>query len=543
MAQFEIKDLCFTYPLNGRRALENINLKIESGEFITVCGRSGCGKTTLLRLLKSAIAPKGRIEGSVLYNGSAAGDIDLRTQAGEIGFVMQDPQTQAVTDKVWHELAFGLENLGLDNSTIRLRVAEMASYFGIGGWFDSRVDELSGGQLQMLNLASVMVMHPSVLILDEPTSQLDPISARSFIETVDKINKELGVTVILSEHRLEEVFPCSDRVIVMDGGRIISDSSVRELGATLGSQLEFVRLSVPSAMRIFNDCSGTGECPVTVREGRKWLSEQSIASKKCGHKSVSFGEKNAVEMKDVCFSYSRDGENVLNNLSLKIPEGSVFAVLGANGAGKSTLAKVMAGILKPHRGKITVHGKRMDKYKNGGLWQKNITMIPQDVRALFTAKTVAGELDKIGGDTAAVSRLMRIDHLAQSHPFDLSGGEQQRLALAEGLLTQPEILILDEPTKGMDGEFKTIFADVISRLRSEGKTVIMISHDIEFCASNAELCAMLFDGSIASFSQAHEFFNGNHFYTTAANRISRGIIEAAVTREDVSACVTGKSFQ
>ena len=233
MAQFAFENVTFHYPGCDTPALDNVSFEIEAGSYVTLCGKSGCGKTTLLRHLKSVLAPHGKRTGQVLFEGMPLEQVSQRDQSAKIGYVMQNPDAQVVTDKVWHELAFGLESLGCDQRTMRLRVAEMASYFGIQGWFHKDVKELSGGQKQLLNLASIMAMRPSVLVLDEPTSQLDPIAAADFLNTVRKINLELGTTIILSEHRLEETFSAADRVLVMKQGRILADGEPHEVGQRL----------------------------------------------------------------------------------------------------------------------------------------------------------------------------------------------------------------------------------------------------------------------------------------------------------------------
>lgn len=261
MEIYKIENLSFTYPNRQNKALDKIHLSIHQGEFITLCGKSGCGKTTFLRLLKSVLTPFGQSDGTVLFAGKPLSETDAKEQAAGIGFVMQSPENQIVTDKVWHELAFGLESLGVSTSEIRMRVSETASFFGIQKWFHQKVTELSGGQKQLLNLASVMVMQPSVLILDEPTSQLDPIAAGEFLKILEKINRELGITVILSEHRLEEAFPISDRVIVMDHGRIVADGKPREVGELLKSQNHDMLLALPTPMKIHGAVESSLPCP------------------------------------------------------------------------------------------------------------------------------------------------------------------------------------------------------------------------------------------------------------------------------------------
>ena len=250
MEQILFKNLSFTYPLTGEKALDNVSLGIDGGEFIVLCGRSGCGKTTLLRHLKTALMPEGKRSGEALIGGRSVADMSAAESAQTVGFVMQDPEMQIVTDKVWHELAFGLESLGAKKDKIRMRTAEMAAYFGMQGIFDKKITELSGGQKQLMNLAGVMTSCPKILLLDEPTSQLDPVAAENFISTVARINRELGVTVVMTEHRLEEVFALADRVVVMDGGRVVSDTPPRQLcnGGTDG----FLSLAAPAPVRIFS---------------------------------------------------------------------------------------------------------------------------------------------------------------------------------------------------------------------------------------------------------------------------------------------------
>lgn len=544
MEQIKIENLNFRYPLGSVDTLKNINFTVNSGEYIVICGRSGCGKTTLLRMMKTALAPKGEKNGRILFCGKSTDDIDLLEQSRTIGFVMQNPDNQIVTDTVWHEMSFGLENLGLDNDEISLRLAETASFFGVDEWFNRKVSELSGGQKQLLNLAAIMAMQPSVLILDEPTSQLDPIAAENFLSAVRKINTELGVTVIIAEHRLEEIFSCADRVIVMENGEILLNEPPREIGNHLQNSSDFLKLSVPTSVRLFSKTAKGESCPLNVREGRRWLSEIT-GGKKLEFKTENSNkseEKIAVELKNVCFRYSRNGEDILNDLSVKVPFGSVFAVLGGNGAGKSTLLRVISGISRAYSGKVIIDGKKIEKYKTGELYKNLIAALPQNVQTLFTEKTVRSELQKISPDIDEVVELTGLYKYLDTHPYDLSGGEQQRLGLAEVLLTKPKILLLDEPTKAVDNEFKQSFAEILSVLKSQGCAVILVSHDIEFCAEYADFCSMLFDGKIVCCADSHSFFGSNRYYTTTANRISRGLADGAVTEREVIQCLKENGF-
>lgn len=551
MALFAFEELTFRYPEAPRDALRDVSVAIEPGQFVLVCGQSGCGKTTLLRQFKSVLAPHGHQSGQVLFDGVPLADVPEREQVARIGFVMQDPDAQIVTDKVWHELAFVLESLGCDERTMRLRVAEMASYFGIQHWFHKNVGELSGGQKQLLNLASVMAARPDVLVLDEPTSQLDPIAASDFLATVHRINRELGTTVVMSEHRLEEVYGLADRVVVLEEGRIAADGEPRAVAGQLHRAGSPMALALPAAARIaWGVESEQVETPLTVREGRSWLADEVAAfpprrwALPAGEACDSAPARAAVELRDVWFRYERDGADVLRGTTLTVPEGSLFAVVGGNGTGKSTMLRAICGVARPYRGKITVLGRRLKDWKRAELFRGGVAMLPQDPLNLIVKKTVRGDLEEMldgrgltaGQRTAAVrevAALTDIVPLLDAHPFDLSGGEVQRAALAKVLLNEPRLLLLDEPTKGLDAFFKEKLAALLRSLTARGTTVLMVSHDIEFCASYADRCALFFDGDAVTTNPPRRFFASNSFYTTAANRISRGLFENAVTVEEV----------
>lgn len=525
MKIFSINQLEFEYPESERKSLNNINLNIEEGEFVTLCGASGCGKSTLLRHLKSVLEPAGQRNGEILFMEKALTECDERSQAENIGFVSQNPDNQIVTDKVWHELAFGLESLGYDNEVIRQRVAEMAAFFGIEDWFYRNVSELSGGQKQLLCLASIMTMLPKVIILDEPTSQLDPIAASEFINMLFKINHELGITIIITEHRLEEIIPQSDRVIVMDSGEIIIDDVPEVMCQKLRDMKHSMLLSMPVPIRVYSSVL-YGKCPLNVNQGRKWLeaySKENNIKKFIEDKNYNFDEK-VIELKGICFKYEKNGKDVLKDVSLNVHKGEIYSILGGNGTGKSTLLSVICGIRKPYRGRIKLND------------DKKIIMLPQNPQTLFVKKTIAENLSDISKDKEQINeviKMCRLSDFTDRHPYDLSGGEQQRVALAMVLLTKPDILLLDEPTKGLDNEYKTEFAKIIHQLSDSGKTIIMVSHDVEFCAEFTHRCALFFDGNIVAENVPYRFFKGNSFYTTAANRMSRGIIEGAITASDI----------
>ena len=540
MAHFQIQNLSFSYPDGHRDSLKDISFSIEKGEYVVLCGKSGSGKTTLLKHLKSALTPYGSRSGQILFNGTLLTDLPQQMQAAKIGYVMQNPDDQIVTDKVWHELAFGLESLGCDQTTMRARVAEMACYFGIQDWFHREVCNLSGGQKQLLNLASIMAMQPEVLILDEPTSQLDPIAASDFLNTVRKINIELGTTVIITEHRMEDIFPYADRAIVMDGGRVIADDTPRNIGQLLWQQKNHMFAAMPTPVRVFYGANGQGNCPLTVREGRNWLSNCFPDGKPIPvlpNEAPSPVGESALSLKELWFRYEKDSPDILRGVTAEVPVGSLFAIVGGNGAGKSTTLKAICGINKPYRGKLKIFGKPVSHYKSD-LFRGWVSMLPQDPRSLFVKATVREELNEMTRDAAKIGEiaaLCEITHLLDSHPYDLSGGEQQRAALAKVLLTDPKLLLLDEPTKGIDSFFKEKLAAILYRLKDQGITIVMVSHDVEFCASYADRVAMFFDGQILTVDTPRRFFGSNSFYTTAANRMSRHVFTNAVTAEDVMA--------
>ena len=542
MAHFEIKNLTFSYPGSSAKTLSGVNFSVEKGEYVVLCGASGSGKTTLLRHLKSVLTPYGQRSGEILFDGKPLDAVSQLEQAAKIGFVMQDPDDQIVTDKVWHELAFGLESVGTDPKTMRLRVAEMASYFGIQSWFHKDVATLSGGQKQLLNLASIMAMQPEVLILDEPTSQLDPIAASDFLNTVRKINIELGTTIVITEHRLEDIYHAADRVVVMERGCVAANGDPRTVGALLRRQGSPMLAALPTPVRVFFSADGEGTCPLTVREGRTWLTK-TFADRKLTDTEpemepvMTTGEAPALKLKEVWFRYEKDSPDVLQSMDLTVPQGSMFAIVGGNGAGKSTTLKTIAGICKPYRGSVEIFGKNIKKYKAGELFRDCVGMLPQDPKSLFVKRTVREELEEMNGEgekIREIAELCQISHLMDKHPYDLSGGEQQRTALAKVLLTEPRLLLLDEPTKGLDNFFKIRLAEMLCKLKERGITIVMVSHDVEFCAEYADLVSMFFDGQILTTDTPRRFFGQNSFYTTAANRMSRCVFRNAVTADDVA---------
>lgn len=615
MEAIKVNSLNFSYPNENKKALNNIELSINEGEFILVCGASGGGKSTLLKHLKPELTPYGERDGEVIYYGENIEKCDFRKTSSEIGYVLQNPESQIVTDKVYHELAFGLENLGVDTQTIRRRVAEMSSFFGIQGWFRRDVVELSGGQKQLLNLAAIMVMQPKVLILDEPTSQLDPIAAKDFLDTLVRINRELSTTIIITEHNLEDIYPVADKVIVIDEGNLLAAGTPKKVAEILCEDNKKHKMvkALPTPTRIYKELRNKGfingtlsnernksldsqkinnskidsleskdienliacteesnmkaslinllenskfnedrnsliPIPLDVRSGKRWIKELLIEDVKVKSLNKTSYEipngETAIELKDIWFKYDKTSEPTIRNVSLKVKKGEFYSILGGNGTGKSTTLSIISGQRKPFKGKVFIDDIPIKKYKNNSLYKGNLGVLPQNPQSLFVFETVKEDLEEVfifdkldKGEIERrvldIANKLNIAHLLNQHPYDLSGGEIQRAALAKVLLLNPRILLLDEPTKGLDAYSKEEIGELLLKLKSEGMTILLVSHDIEFCANYSDRCAMFFDGSIVSEGEPVKFFSGNNFYTTVANRMTRDIFKDGITCEDV----------
>ncbi|MDD5921776.1 MAG: ATP-binding cassette domain-containing protein [Eubacteriales bacterium] len=598
----EFRRFSFMYPGTEEKALDEIDLSVSQGEMVLLTGPSGCGKTTLLRQMKKSLVPYGKTDGTVLFRGKEIVRMDGREAASAIGFVFQSPEDQIVTNKVWHELAFGLENLGLPREEMERRIAETVSFFGISDIFEKDTASLSGGEMQLLNLASVIAMDPEVLLLDEPTGQLDPVAAGRLLDAVSRIHQELGTTVILSEHRLERAFAAADRVIRMDRGRIVGEGTPRELAGLC--QLEDLDVPVPPRIwaglknleaisepspepagsglgrsangpsnreNALPDEGDFGSVPMTVGEGRAFLNEYADARfgnadsaektkdplpyerpglekadrKKNGKKKGKPADP-ILALENIYFRYAGESPDILKGASFALQEGTIAAIAGGNGSGKSTFLRIIAGVLKPEHGTYRAFGKKIRSAGELIRGKGGMALLPQDPKALFHGITAEEEFIEMQPEAKspeedlsrrrereALFEKLGISGKEEVHPYDLSGGEQERLAFGKLLLLDSRVLLLDEPTKGLDPYEKRRFGKILRAFSDSGKTILLVTHDLEFAALYADSVSMLFDGRLTEPAPPDAFFRRNRFYTTAAARMSGGLPLEGVTAEQV----------
>lgn len=542
MAAFTAKNLSFTYSGSKDPALFDLSFEIQNGEFITLAGETGSGKSTLLRCLKPELTPNGGLCGKLLFNGQDISNAKGRLSAEKIGFVGQHPEHQIVTDKVWHELAFGAENLGIERDEIRRRVAETACFFGIEHLFERSTSALSGGQKQLLTLASVMVTDPDVLILDEPTARLDPVAAAEFLSVISRLNTEFGTTVIISEHRLEQLFSRSDKILAIKDGRTLCFCEPRSAAEKMGKDSVLCR-SLPAAARLFSALGLSGSCPLSVKDGSDFLCEklghfpvsQKTAEKDPRQSGAAATAANrikearkdsrpkALEIKEAFFRFERSGEDILKGLDLTVYEGEIFCILGGNGSGKTTALSVAAGVKRAYSGKVKIFEKAIEKYKGGELYRGVVSLLPQDIEPIFLKDTVAEELKSVDRD--GYDFLTLDNSLLSRHPYDLSGGQQQILGLLKALSTKPRLLLLDEPTKGLDSASKLALSSALKQLKETGMTIVAVTHDAEFAAETADRCAMFFRGQNICTAPSRDFFKSGSFYTTPFVPMTKGVFK------------------
>ena len=506
------KDLSFTYAKSDKPALENVSFSVSEGQFVTVCGPTGSGKSTLLRLIKKELTPKGKTSGQLLYRGKPLSELSERQNAEQIGIVVQHPEEQIVSDRVSGELFFGAESLGYPREKAYRRVAEVASFFNLTDRFSDKTAELSGGQKQLLALASVLVTSPGLILLDEPTSRLDPVAAADFISMLARINRQLGVTVIIAEHNTSLLLEYTDVLMFMEDGKLTACGSP---GTVLSKKPSGRVLSdMPAPVRLFFEKETGGKCPLTVKEGRLLFSDIEEDEKE---KAEIKGEA-ALELKNVYYRYKRDSKDILKGVDLAVKRGEIRFIFGGNGCGKTTLLHCCAGLLRPYSGKLEIFGKKVPSYKNGELYTGCVSMLCQDAHTVFTHEKIGDEFKGVDIKTLPYD----VSPLFDRHPYDVSGGELQMAAFCRVLSSKPRLLLLDEPTKAMDAAVKKIFTDVLFDLKEQGVSVVIASHDTELAANCADTCSMMFNGNIVCTCETGDFMRENSFYTTDRCRMTKG---------------------
>ena len=530
MADLVFENLTFSYPSREKAAIDSLNLTLKGGTFTLLCGVSGCGKSTLLRHAKPSLSPHGKRIGRVTLGGEP-----LEKETAAIGFVGQQVRDAIVTDRVWHELAFGPEQMGMPPEIMRMKIAEIAGFFGMESWLHQDTATLSGGQCQLLNLAAVLVTDPEWLILDEPTAQLDPLAEEAFFQALERVHRELGIGVLVAEHRLERVLTLADRLLVMEDGRIVDDGTPQTVARQLLRRRSPLAAALPAAGRLAYAVGWQGDLPLTVAQGQRALEQAGLkALPEQPHPATEHPPCLGIDR--AYFRYDREGADVLRGLSLSVGRGEILALVGSNGAGKSTLLSLLAGAQTPREGKLLWEGKRLSaaRYRE----KAKIGWLVQETRYLFVCSGWWEDWSRTGAteeEKEAMASYLGLDLPRERHPFDLSGGERQRAALGKLLLTKPEALLLDEPTQGLDAAAKAVLARLLRELAKEGKAILLASHDLAFCAEVADSAAMLFDGQIASRGEIHAFFAANRTYTTAVNRIVRRWRPDAITEGEVLA--------
>lgn len=522
------ENVAFKYNESTDYAISDCTFSVKKGEKIMLCGASGSGKSTLLRLLKRELSPRGELSGDITLMGKDRSELSDRESAEKIGFVMQSPDSQTVCDKVSAELAFGLESFGVKSGEIQSRVGEMAAFFGIEPLYDRDISTLSGGQKQLVALCSVMATDPDILLLDEPTAQLDPVAARELLGILDRLNKEMGVTIIIAEHDPEELFDSCDKILYLANGKTeFFGTPALTAKYFVENALEgFLPETAKAFARLCDDL------PLNVRQGRAKLEKLGVTDiPKQAVNDTERAEPYALQCKNLWQRYEKNSPDILKGCDLGIRKGECYGLLGSNGGGKSTLLRVICGLCKPYMGAVSLFGKKQKAYKNGSLFREMLAFLPQEPVTMFVKESVREDLLQSGDKVAVenVSQRMGIEHLLDRHPWDLSGGEIQKCAFAKILLADPKIIVLDECTKGMDSFAKKALGDILLDLKDEGRTILLVTHDLEFAAQYCDRCGLLFDGKIVAEDNAVEFFSHNRFYTTTAARLTRGFFSGAVT--------------
>lgn len=538
MELLQIKNLAFSH-YDSKPIIQNINLTIEEGDFHVIFGPSGSGKSTLLNCLTPASKTVGTIQGDILIRNQPISTYSHRQQISEIGFVRQNPNKQIIFEDVLQELAFGLENLGTPQDEMQIRIGEIVQFFGMQNWLHEKTEHLSGGQKQLLNLASILVMNSKILVLDEPTAQLDPIAAKEFIQLLQRINEELGKTIIIVEHRLESLFPIASHMTLIENGTQIISDTVEETIKYLQHSKHHFQKCLPPSLRLTTDL-GWNEHPLTIKDGIKLLRSKNIREVDCETKSMNRETAKILEIENMRFRYSKNALDLLDDVNFQLHKGEIISIFGNNGSGKSTFLKVIAGQKNSYKGTLTIEGVKQKRITARHLNRQGIALLPQDPSTLFLEDTVEKDLLKYSkacsipaANIEKMLSLLEIQSLRKQNPADLSGGELQKAALAKLLLNKPKILLLDEPTKGLDLFAKEQYRLLLLALKKEGMSIVIVTHDLEFAARTSDGCTLFFNNNLVDTKSPQQFFKQNNFYTPTVNQLAKPFFKDVVVYEDL----------
>lgn len=530
----KIREFSFTYNGADRPALQNINLAIEDGQFVLLTGASGGGKSTLCRCFNGLVPHfyGGTISGKAEVQGMDILEHPPRELATKVGMVFQDPENQLVTTDVEREIAFGLENLGYPKNLIARRIEEALDTVGIARLRFARNNELSGGEQQKVAIASVLALHPEILVLDEPTSELDPQSAEEVLRLLERLNDELGLTVILIEQRLDRVVHLVDRMLVMGDGKIIADGTP---GEVMGGDTDELGIGLPPVIRLMRELPGKdlalNRLPLTVKDARLRL-QKVLRGVKAAEFSDGVPDPEAVLNVDkLWFSYGERA--VLRNINMDIDRGGFIAIMGRNASGKTTLVKQLNGLLKPSKGRVRLEGVDTRKSTVAEL-SRQVGYVFQNPNDHLFADTVEDEiafsLRNRGADEAQIARAVEgmldefeLGRYRKSYPRNLSGGEKQRVALASVLVGEPKVIVLDEPTRGMDFVLKKKLVNYLDDYRRRGNTVIMVSHDVETIAECAQRVVLLSEGRVVVEGSKREVLSKALLFSPQINRLAQAL--------------------
>lgn len=524
MANYKIENLSFSYNQCEEKALDGIDLEINDGDFVVIAGKSGCGKSTLLRLMKHLIAPAGKRDGKILYDGIDVNETSQEKLVGEIAFVFQNVDNQIITDTVEREMMFTPMCMGMDEKQAFVKVAESAAYFGIDNYFDSKTDTLSGGRKQILNLASAMVMQAKVLILDEPLSQLDPIAKAEFISHIERLNKENGVTVIMSEHSFDDIYRLADKICIMESGKVKIFSKTQDAAKQL---LEMSMTDFLPQSAVFSSKLNCGDLAFTVRDAKRQLQNKEVKVNRPAQEPIN--AQDAVTCKNLTFAYEK-GKYIIKSLNTSFKKGKTTCIVGSNASGKTTLLRLIAKEIKQQNGKIKCSARTCLLSQNA-YYSFLHDELGKDIEE--TLKRFNLNKDDFDNIIKEYPFFEPIKKLWKQNPLDLSGGEAAKAAMLKTILTGAEILLLDEPTKGLDNNAKKEFLEIIKSLNNKGITVIMVTHDMDFCSKCADECKMMFRGQFVSEGQVYDFMNKNMFYTTPVCSITSELQIPALSVDEI----------